>query len=133
MGPRATEVSGEGELFGAQAYVWYHRLAQLHREGGAGLLYLPGEQPFYARFADFSVCAQPGEQGLFYTFLFVEDTQAASCGALTVYHTVSEGETLFDIAARYGADVGALLEKNPGIGAPNRLAAGTVLLISEQE
>jgi LysM repeat protein len=43
-------------------------------------------------------------------------------------HQVKRGETLFQIARRYGASVDRILKMN-GIGKSHRLQAGTTLLI----
>jgi LysM repeat protein len=45
-----------------------------------------------------------------------------------VRHQVKRGETLFQIARRYGASVDRILKVN-GIGKSHRLQAGTTLLI----
>ncbi len=130
MGAYATEISGEGELFGADVFGQYSRLSALVRQGGAGLLYLPGQEPFYAHFTALTMCAQPGSEGLAYTFVFVQDTAVAvSAQSGSQVHTVRGGETLFDIAARYGMQMSELLALNPQVSSPNRLTAGAVLRV----
>ncbi|MFA9381722.1 MAG: LysM domain-containing protein [Acetanaerobacterium sp.] len=130
MGLCAREVVGEGELFGTGAFVQYHRLVTLYRQGGAGLLYLPDQTPFPAYFAMLTAAAQPGCAGLRYTFMFVEQPRCDGEETNTqTSYTVREGETLFDIAARYNTDTGTLLAHNPHITSPNRLSAGQVLVI----
>ncbi len=128
MGAYATEISGEGELFGADVFGQYSRLCALVRHGGAGLLYLPGQEPFYAHFAALTLYAQPGSESLAYTFAFIQDAGvSAATQSVSITHTVRGGETLFDIAARYGMQPGELLALNPQVASPNRLTAGTVL------
>ena len=130
MGAFATEISGEGELFGVDVFGQYRRLSALVRQGDAGLLYLPGQEPFYAHFAALSVCARPGSESLAYTFAFIQDTASSSASqGVSLTHTVRVGETLFDIAARYNMQPGELLAQNPQIASPNRLTAGEVLCV----
>ncbi len=130
MGAVATEISGEGELFGADVFGQYRRLSALVSGGDAGLLYLPGQEPFYAHFAALSLCAQPGKEALAYTFLFVQAVGIPAAGQdATQAHTVREEETLFDIAAAYGMQAGEMLALNPQIVSPNRLTAGAVVWV----
>ncbi len=130
MGGQVRQVSGEGELFGVDAYVQAERLTALYRQGTAGLLYLPDREPFSAHFEELCVFAQPGREGLGYSFMFIEEQSTqGQTPASAIVHTVSEGETLFDIAARYNTTVSVLMMENPHITSPNRLAAGTVIVI----
>lgn len=134
LGPRAAVVYGEGEFFGANAMQEYLKLEAVYRQGEAGLLYLPGLKPFMAHFALFKTIGEPGREGFSYAFRFVEATLqggASAAGQLT--HIVRENETLFAVAARYNTTAASLLQLNPAVASPNRLAAGQALIIAAED
>ncbi len=130
FGRMACEISGEGELIGADCTQQFERLRDVFLEGGPGLLLLPGLEPFYAFFEKLELLEEPSDELVRYGFVFCEDTSAKHFeDSPKRSHTASEGETLWDISFKYSVPVETLLDKNPGIMRPDAvLNAGEVIL-----
>lgn len=75
LGRRARVVRCSGSFFGASAQL---ALAQLKKfqsacgDGGSGMLYLPGMEPFMARLQEFAFEAQGDGRIIPYTMIFLE-------------------------------------------------------------
>ena len=142
MGQRIME--GEGEFAGEGAYMEFQRLACVFYEGGPGLLVHPLWQVASAYFVSLRVEQEPRPDYVRYSFTFWEDNSGwsglanqdtglaqggggledggASSGA--VYHRVVKGDTLWDLARKYGVSLPELVALNPQIKNPNLIRVG---------
>ena len=125
-GRKARVVSGEGEFFGKDCLTQYNAVLELFTSREGGLLSVSGYTPFYARFVLFTLTQPPLENFLSYRFVFIEDMSLMPQGIKVRQrtHTVTENQTLWDIAYLYGIPVESLLINNPGISRPDALTSG---------
>jgi LysM repeat protein len=125
-GTAPRKVSGSGRFTGSGCMEEFQRLSAVLASGGSGMLCLPGAPPFSAVFVSLVMKGVPRPNCVEYEFLFLED--ASSDGkdpsALPEVYVCAGGETLWDVANRYGTDVDALRAANPQIEWPNALQAG---------
>lgn len=122
-GTAPRRVSGSGRFTGTGCGEEFSQLCAAFDEGGSGMLRLPGMEPFPAVFASLAMKGEPGPDGVGYEFVFLEDASAAVSSAPQTY-VCTGGETLWDVANRYGTDADSLLAANPDIEWPNALEAG---------
>ncbi len=122
-GPR--RVSGSGRFSGADDFA---RLCAAFDAGGSAMLRLPGMETFPAVFISLAMKGEPGPDGVGYGFVFLEDAAADDASEARVY-TCSGGETLWDVANRYGTHADTLLAANPEIEWPNALEAGRTVTV----
>ncbi len=111
----ARTVRGEGEFFGEGAFEQYSRFYQEFLRAGEGLLQLPGLSPFPAYFTALSLTGQAGQDSLSYTFEFREKPRLSAeseAESPPEYYTVQSGDTLWEIAARYGMSLEQLCSLN---------------------
>lgn len=111
----AREVRGQGELFGDDAFERYVRLYREFLSGGEGLLQLPGLSPFPAFFTSLSLTGRAGSNSLSYAFAFCEKPklhESAECETSAEFGFLQEGDSLWDIAARYSMSVEQLQALN---------------------
>ena len=116
LGRELCRISGEGVLFGADCIEQYHVLETLRQNQTPAKLVLPKMQPLYAYLKELSLSAEPQDDVLHYRFVFVEAKSPRK--AITgeqVYVTVSQGESLWDIAYACGRPIEALTALNPQI------------------
>ena len=126
MGPGKRIVTGEGELFGEDCLTQFQALAALCEQGGTGFLILPDSTGFEASLISLTMAGQAGPDIVSYRFEFWE--QVGERLSVTRegedYHTVREGETLWDIAELYGISASELARLNPNVKRPDRLTPG---------
>lgn len=134
-------MEGEGEFAGEGAYGQFGQLANVFYEGGPGLLVHPLWQASTAYFVSLRLEQEPRPDFVRYSFTFWEDNgsysglavretgvgqvgAAPQAGAGAAYHRVVKGETLWELARRYGLTVAELTALNPQIKNPNLIQVG---------
>lgn len=123
MGKNRRTVSGTGSFFGASATETLQRLKKMMDIGESGLLYYPGGEVFAARLCELRLLGAPGKNKVDYFFEFIEcQTEPAKFAPECVF--AADGETLWDIADRYSADIEALIKLNPQIRFINSINEG---------
>lgn len=126
LGPGKRIVTGEGEFFGEDCLFQFQQLSELCRQGGTGFLVLPDSAGFEAELVSLVMNGRAGPDVIGYRFEFWEQvnqlTQLPDLGKK--YHTVAQGETLWDIAKEYDIHIITLAKLNPNIKRPDRLTPG---------
>ena len=136
-------MEGEGEFVGEDAYAQFGQLANVFYDGGPGLLIHPLWQAANAYFVSLRVEQEPRpdyvryafsfwEDDSWYTGLAVENTavsqggegKADSAAGEAAYHRVVQGDTLWELAGRYGLSLAELVALNPQIKNPNLIRVG---------
>ena len=134
-------MEGEGEFAGEGAYGQFGQLASVFYQGGPGLLVHPLWQVSSAYFVSLRLEQEPRPDYVRYSFAFWEDNgtysglavqetgqesgeSAAQSSSGAAYHTVTAGETLWELARRYGRTVPELVALNPQIKNPNLIRVG---------
>ncbi len=137
-------MEGEGEFVGEGAYRQFGQLANVFYNSGPGLLIHPLWQVSSAYFVSLRLEQEPRPDYVRYSFTFWEDNSGwsglanqdtglaqggggledggASSGA--VYHRVVKGDTLWDLARKYGVSLPELVALNPQIKNPNLIRVG---------
>lgn len=125
LGRELCRISGEGVLFGADCIEQYRVLEALQRSHTPSKLVLPRMQPMYAYLKELSLSAEPQEDVLHYRFVFCEtkSPRTATQGE-RYYVTVSQGESLWDIAYAYDRPIEELTELNPQIPLIDEISEG---------
>ena len=125
LGRELCRVSGEGVLFGADCLEQYHTLEKLQHSHRPSKLVLPKTQPMYAYLKELSLSAESQDDVLRYRFVFCEakSPRKATQGE-QVYVTMSQGESLWDIAYRFGRPIEALTALNPQIPLIDEISEG---------
>lgn len=147
LGMTARVMRGQGEFAGAGAYEEFKKLASVFYQDGPGLLIHPLWQASDAYFTELRLEQQPLPDYVRYSFAFQErynsynenltvlsspgeavgGSQAE--GTEAVVHSVSGGDTLWAVAARYGVSLADLLTANPDIKNPNLIHVGQQVVI----
>ena len=137
-------MEGEGEFVGEDAYEQFGQLANVFYDAGPGLLIHPLWQAANAYFVSLRLEQEPRpdyvrysfsfwEDDSWYTGLAVQDTTSGETnvqqtgnglGASAAYHQVVKGDTLWDLAVRYGLSLSELVALNPQIKNPNLIRPG---------
>lgn len=124
IGLKCRVIKGKGVLKGENCIEQYASLRALQSEKGEGVLSLPGCLPMKAYFTELNALADITPDTISYSFVFTEASSKQTDLPLYKEHTVKDGETLYDIAAKYSVDVGVLVELNPSICRPDELKGG---------
>lgn len=136
-------MEGEGEFVGEDAYEQFGQLANVFYDGGPGLLIHPLWQAANAYFVSLRLEQEPRpdyvrysfsfwEDDSWYTGLAVQDTNLGQDSGLqgetgageAVYYQVVKGDTLWELAVRYGLSLAELIALNPQIKNPNLIQVG---------
>ena len=120
IGRKGRVIKGKGELRGKDCLKQYAELYSLQAKGGEGILSLPTAEPMYALFTKLTALADSSPDKISYTFQFLETSGEKSNDSKRI-HKVKSGETLFDIAYKYGVSVDSLVLINPQIKRPDEL------------
>ncbi len=122
---KCRKVSGKGKLVGEDCLRKFNELVKLQSEAKSGILSLPNIKPFYAYFKKIELICEPSPQVITYRFEFVEDSERNSFVKENYYHTVSDGETLWDISYKYKVDIQTLVDLNPEVKRLDELSEGS--------
>ena len=117
-------IKGEGELYGGDCLSQYEALHEMYMLGQRGVLALPGMAPMYAYLSELGMTAEPTDDVLGYTFTFTETGGEATAVSPETSVTAGSGDSLWDVAYRYGIDIETLVALNPHIPHIGRLTAG---------
>ena len=154
LGAAHRVMEGEGEFVGEGAYAEFQRLASVFYAQWPGLLVHPLWQAANTYFVSLRVEQVPRPDYVRYSFSFWEEngtsgglavrsTQAVQTGGAqgsaagqsgsqagvqsggqAAYHRVAKGETLWELAGRYGLTLTELVALNPQIKNPNLIRVG---------
>lgn len=136
-------MEGEGEFYGPDAYETFKALAMTFYDGGPGVLIHPVWQTSRAYLTRLQLRQEPRENYVAYAFTFREgffdyagltrmDSAAVAADEKAEtrnLHTVAVGESLRGICQQYGLTLAQVLAVNPQIANPNRIAAGTQVVL----
>lgn len=123
LGRKLRVVKGKGEFAGKGCIERYKELARVFAKGQKALLSLPFEVPFEAFFTELSLVAQPSPDLCEYTFEFLEAQTGSAVSIPECYVPEQQGETLFDVAYKFGVSVDKLAQLNPQLRRADDLTA----------
>lgn len=133
LGQGVQVLTGEGEFFGEDAYETMAELLRVFQDGGAGVLVHPVVEMNQAIFQELELTQEPRADYVRYKFTFWEDGADAEALGQQVRtagsHRVQDGETLWQIGARYDVSVEELLAANRWIQNPNSITPGRSVVI----
>ena len=145
LGQTRRVLRGEGEFAGEDAYDTFKTLATVFYEETPGVLVHPVWMTTTAWFAALELRQAPRRDYVAYSFEFweveggagtptlstrpleqpgTEGGGAPAAGADAQYHVVVRGDTLWEIARRYGVALERVVELNPSIRNPNLIYPG---------
>ena len=150
LGQTRRVLKGEGEFVGEEAYDTFKALANVFYEETPGVLVHPLWMTTTAWFAGLELRHEPRRDYVAYSFEFwevlsdggttgltavTEGSGAAASGGGTAansgsgaaqgeWYTVVKGDTLWELAKRYGVALSRLIELNPDIRNPNLIYVG---------
>ena len=123
-------ISGKGELYGENALDDFNKLMSLCGVSRPSPLSLPYLGAFMAVLSELTLAAEPRENYIAVNFVFRavagEDHPEIRSERYVVAH---EGESLWDIAYRYGADINSLIALNPNIRKIHELEDGVKVVL----
>ena len=145
LGQTRRVLKGQGEFAGEGAYDTFKKLASVFYEETPGVLVHPVWMTTTAWFAALELRQEPRRDYVAYSFEFWEVEGGAGTPTLStrpleqpgaggetppvkeeqaLYHTVVRGDTLWEIARRYGVALERVVELNPSIRNPNLIYPG---------
>lgn len=152
LGQTRRVLKGNGEFVGEEAYNKFSELATIFYEESPGVLVHPIWVTTTAWFVGLEVRQEPRRDYVAYSFEFWEVfgdentalkvqslRQAAPIGTMqsldggdgqAVWHTVVQGDTLWELANRYGVALDRLVALNPDISNPNLIYIGQKVRVS---
>lgn len=119
------KIIGKGSFVGEDCLRQYNEFVSLSSSTGSGVLCLPGLKPFYARLIRVELDCSPAPDLVSYSFEFREDLSASNYPSEKVYHSIHNGQDLWDVSHIYGVPIERLVELNPHIRFINDLVYGT--------
>ena len=146
MAAQLVDQAGQGEFAGEGAYDTFKKLASVFYEETPGVLVHPVWMTTTAWFAALELRQEPRRDYVAYSFEFWETVEGDGKDGLSVpdgaqgagagedarsrWHTVAKGDTLWEIARRYGVELGRIVELNPDIRNPSLIYVGQRVRIS---
>lgn len=134
LGEEKRILSGSGEFYGQEAYSSMKGLLRVYEAGGPGRLLHPVIELQNAYLVKLTFREEPRENYVAYEFTFLETRErsqaAENPGLSPETHTVTQGQTLWEIAALYGTTAEELLAENRWISNPNTLPTGGTIWLS---
>lgn len=136
MGRQHRVLRGEGEFSGEGAYGQFKKLATVFYSNEPGVLVHPLWDTTTAYFAALELRQEPTENYVRYSFEFWECYEGYTRGLVQVeeagggediFHTVTGGETIWDVADRYGVSPEEIVAQNPQIKNIAKPGGGTVI------
>lgn len=133
LGKTCMVMRGEGEFFGPQALDHFQSLVRVFMQDGAGMLVHPAWHGGAAFFTNLQLTQEPREDYVSYRFEFCQNVAEENEQQTALqpvrsstprYHTVREGENLWQICGAYGLSMRTLLGYNPGLYDPVGLTVG---------
>jgi hypothetical protein len=124
-GTAPRKVTGSGRFTGGGCLAEFGRLSKAFSSGGRAKLSIPGMEPFSAMFVSLAMKGVPRPDCVEYEFVFLEDVSSSdTVSGVREEYACKGGESLWEIAARYGTSVDALIPANPQIEWLNALEEG---------
>lgn len=120
LGRKCRIIKGKGELRGEDCLEQYAKLYSLYQKGGKGVLSMPLAEPVVAFFTKLTASADEAPDKISYSFQFTEASSKSPYMQEKV-HIVKKGESLFDIAYKYGVEADKLVKLNPNVKRPDEL------------
>lgn len=140
MGRQHRVLRGEGEFSGEGAYSQFKKLATVFYSNEPGVLVHPLWDTTTALFASLELKQEPRENYVKYAFEFWECYDGYEDGLKKVspaekseeetVHTVESGESIWDIAGKYGVSVEDIVAANPDIKNVANLVGGGSIRVS---
>ncbi len=154
LGQSYRVMRGEGAFVGPEAYRQFKALASIYYENTPGALVHPVWQAARVWFVELALAQEPRADYVRYRFAFWEcpppsqeglrEIPAHSTGnsgggsgsgedggtGPAVWHTVVRGDTLWELARRYGLSLEKLIALNPQIKNPNLIRVGEKVRVS---
>ena len=142
LGQTRRVLRGEGEFVGEGAYDTFKELASVFYEETPGVLVHPVWMTTTAWFAALELRQAPRRDYAAYSFEFWEvidgsgetklavrttaaaGEDAAEAAGGAQWHTVARGDTLWELARRYGTALNRIVELNPSLRNPNLIYPG---------
>lgn len=112
-----SKISGTGELYGDDCFLVYDKLLRMSFTNKAEILAVPELGAFRAVLEDISFAAEPRGDFLSVAFTFraVNTGREAEKILPQRYYTARDGESLWDVAYKFGVTVESLAELNTHI------------------
>ena len=110
-----TNVSGEGEFEGENAFSKYKRLKEIFSAGETAWLRMPMIKPLKAKLVELTLTEDARENMIGYSFRFQEVKEEYSSKNEMSFISVGEQKSVWDIEKDYAADAERILELNESI------------------
>lgn len=119
-------VSGAGQFFGSDCLTQFESLFDIFKQGGSGYLAIPGISPFLAIFKELQLVGDYLPNFVNYTFEFWEDLSlnVITSNVENTFYTVLQGDSLWNISAKFNISIENLLALNSNIKNLNMLSVG---------
>ena len=112
LGKSVQRMKGSGTFIGNNAYADYLELQKEYEKGGTGILSVPGFQPVCAVFSSLWLTAPPEPDTAEYVFEFIQKHTQVLREHPPEDYCMGAGESLWDVAAKFGISIDRLMEYN---------------------
>ena len=119
-------ITGKGEFFGKASSENFSDLQTLFKEGGEGMLNIPGIEPMQAVFKKLVMLEKSSPDNIEYEFEFVENISSSGKNEIAdeKYCTCETDQSFWNIAAKYDIAIDELMKLNPAAKNPWDIFAG---------